>query len=82
VKLPGTGIVNSYIVVHQPIGAFAREVPYVIARILLDDTGGHAIVSSNVVDCPWAHMRVGMRVTVCFDDVTESVTLPKFRSVE
>jgi uncharacterized protein len=81
-KLPGTGIINSYIVVHQPIGAFASDVPYVMARIVLDGTDGRAIVSSNVVDCPWERVMVGMRVTVFFDDVTENVTLPKFRPLE
>jgi len=34
------------------------------------------------VDCPWERVRVGMRVTVFFDDVTENVTLPKFRTLE
>jgi uncharacterized OB-fold protein len=82
VRLPGTGIINSFIVVHQPIGPFASDVPYVMARIVLDGTDGHAIVSSIVADCPWERVRVGMRVTVFFDDVTESVTLPKFRPLE
>ena len=81
-RLPGTGIIDSYIVVHQPIGAFASDVPYVMARIMLDGTDGHAIVSSNVTDCPWERISVGMRVTVFFDDVAENVTLPKFRPLE
>jgi uncharacterized OB-fold protein len=81
-KLPGTGTINSYVVVHQPIGAFASDVPYVLARIVLDGTGDHANVSSSVADCPWERIRVGMRVTVFFDDVTDSVTLPKFRPLE
>jgi hypothetical protein len=79
VKLPGTGVVNSFVVVHQPFGAFASEIPYAMARIALDDTDGRVVVSSNVTDCPWQDIRVGMRVTVFFDDVTENVTLPKFR---
>jgi len=79
VKLPGSGVINSFIVVHQPIGAFAPDVPYVMARIVLDGTDGRAIFSSNVTDCPWDQVKVGMRVMVYFDDVTENVTLPKFR---
>jgi hypothetical protein len=80
--LPGTGIINSYTVVHQPIGAFAADVPYVMARIALDGTDGQANITSNVAGCPWERMRVGMRVTVFFDDVTDHVTLPKFRPRE
>jgi uncharacterized OB-fold protein len=34
---------------------------------------------SNVIECPWEQVRVGMRVRVVFDDVTADVTLPKFR---
>src|SRR5262249_12399664 len=60
VKLPGPGIINSFVVIHQPIGAFATEVPYVTARIVLDGTDGHATVSSNVADCSWEKIRVGM----------------------
>jgi hypothetical protein len=73
-------IIDSYVVVHQPIGTFASDVPYVMTRIVLDGTGGHANVSSNVADCPWDQVRVRMRVTVFFDDVTDNVTLPKFRT--
>jgi uncharacterized OB-fold protein len=82
VKLPGSGAISSYTVIHQPIGAFASGVPYTIARIVLDGTGGHANITSNVVDCAWEQIKVGMRVTVCFDDVTDEVTLPKFRPLE
>jgi uncharacterized protein len=82
VKLPGTGIIDSYVVVHQPIGAFASEVPYVTAKIVLDGTGGHANIVSNVTDCAWDRVRVGMPVSVYFDDVADDVTLPKFRPAE
>jgi len=33
---------------------------------------------SNVIDCPWQEVRVGMPVRVQFEDVTAEVTLPKF----
>jgi hypothetical protein len=36
---------------------------------------------SNVIDCPWQEVRVGMPVRVVFDDVTAEVTLAKFRPV-
>jgi hypothetical protein len=34
---------------------------------------------TNIVDCDPGSVRIGMAVTVTFDDVTEEVTLPKFR---
>jgi len=82
IKLPGTGIIDSYVVVHQATGAFASEVPYVLAKIALDGTSGQATISSNVTDCAWEQVKVGMRVTVFFDDVADDITLPKFRPVE
>jgi uncharacterized OB-fold protein len=82
VKVPGTGIIDSYVVVHQPIGAFAVDVPYVTAKIVLDGTDGHTTIISNITDCAWDRVRVGMRVSVFFDDVADDVTLPKFQPVE
>jgi hypothetical protein len=34
---------------------------------------------SQVVDCPPDELEIGMPVEVVFDDVTDEVTLPKFR---
>jgi hypothetical protein len=39
-------------------------------------------MSSNVTDRAWDEVSVGMRVYVIFDDVTDDVTLPKFRPLE
>jgi uncharacterized OB-fold protein len=82
VKLPGTGTITSYVVAVQPGAAFASEVPYVIAKIVLDGTDYGVTMVSNVVDCPWQQVKVGMRVTVLFDDVTADVTLPKFKPLD
>ena len=79
-KLPGTGIVSSYVVVHHVVvPAFADDAPYVLAQVTLDGTDGLVRMTSNVIDCPWEDVRVGMPVTVAFDDVTEEFALPKFR---
>ena len=34
---------------------------------------------SNVIDCDPEAVEIGMKVGVCFDDVTEDITLPKFK---
>jgi hypothetical protein len=34
---------------------------------------------SEVVDCPPEDLAIGMPVEVVYDDVTDQVTLPKFR---
>ncbi len=79
-SLEGTGTVYSYVVVHHvTIPAFAGDVPYVIAHVTLDGTDGDVRMTTNIRDCPWEEVRVGMTVTVDFDDVTPEFTLPKFR---
>jgi uncharacterized OB-fold protein len=79
VKLSGKGQVYSFIVARRATNpAFAKEVPYVVA-IIETEEGGRLI--SNVIGVKPEDMRVGMPVEVVFDDVTEEVTLPKFKPV-
>jgi uncharacterized OB-fold protein len=67
------------VVVHQAIPAFAQAVPYVVARIIIDETDEAVILTSSVIDVPWEEVKVGVRVRAVFDDVTPDVTLPRFR---
>src|SRR4051812_31209199 len=69
VRLPETGTVATYVVMHLPMGAFAAEVPYIIARIAIDGTRGRVVITSHLLDCPWEEAKVGMPVKVVFDDV-------------
>jgi uncharacterized protein len=77
--LSHTGTVQSYVVIHQAIPAFADAVPYTVARIVIDDTDGAVILTSSLIDIAWEQVTVGTRVEVVFDDVTPEVTLPRFR---
>jgi uncharacterized protein len=78
--LAGDATVVSFVVVHQATSAaFADAVPYVIARLALDGTDEQMRLTSNIVDCAWEEVAVGMRATVVFEDVTDEVTLPRFR---
>ena len=79
VKLSGKGQVYSFIVARRATNpAFAKEVPYVVA-IIETEEGGRLI--SNVIDCKPEDVKIGMPVEVVFDDVTDEVTLPKFKPV-
>jgi hypothetical protein len=80
--LSDTGTVTSFVVVHYAaVAAFQPDLPYVIAHITIDGTNERVRLVSNVIDCPWQEVRVGMPVRVVFDDVTAEVTLAKFRPV-
>jgi uncharacterized OB-fold protein len=78
-NLSQTGTIQSYVVIHQAIAAFAEAVPYAVARVMIDNTDEAVILTSSVIDVPWEEVKVGMRVRAAFDDVTPEVTLPRFR---
>lgn len=79
VKASGRGKVYSYTVVHsyQPT-EFAEDVPYVVAVIDLDEG---VRMMSNIVNCPTEAVKCDMEVEAIFEDVTDEITLPKFKPV-
>ena len=54
------------------------DIPYTIGVIQLNE--GVRMVS-NVIDCRPEDVRIGMKVEVVFEDVTEENTLPKFKPI-
>lgn len=79
-RASGTGKVYSWTVVVHPIPheVYAQDVPYVVALVELDEG---VRMPTNIVDCDPHRIEADMPVEVVFDDVTEAVTLPKFRPV-
>ncbi|MFN4099825.1 MAG: Zn-ribbon domain-containing OB-fold protein [Pararhodobacter sp.] len=73
----GKGEVFSYIVFHQVYNeAFAQDVPYNVAIIQLDE--GPRMIS-NVTGVANDAVKVGDRVEVVFDPVTDEITIPRFK---
>lgn len=80
VKAKGKGKVYSYTAVYQAgHPGFKNEVPYIFAVIKLDE-GPH--IMTNIIDCKPEDCKIDMPVEVVFADVTEDITLPKFRPVK
>ena len=78
-SLPGTGTVYTYTVVRQAfIPALGDSIPYVVAVVELDGTGGARLVS-NVVDVDAAAVAIGMPVEVAWEDMGPELALPRFR---
>ncbi len=78
-EVPGTGTLFTYSVVHQPLlPALVGVVPYVVAIVELDGTGGTRL-SSNLVDAPFDALRAGLPVEVVWEDMSPTLTLPRFR---
>jgi|SRR5581483_9769316 len=79
-RLAGRGTVTSFSVVHHSaVPSFKDDLPYVVALITLDGTDDRVTLTSNVVDCPWEEVRVGMPVEVVFRAIAAEATLPQFR---
>jgi uncharacterized protein len=77
VQVSGKATLYSFVLMHQVYHpAFAAEVPYNIAEVDLAE--GLRIIS-NIVGCTNAELTIGMPLTVTFEDVSDGVTLPKFR---
>jgi uncharacterized OB-fold protein len=75
----GRGTVFSHATVHRAfLPGLETAVPYVVAVVALDDAPGVRLVS-NVIDVDPAAVRIGLPVEVCFEDVGEGVTVPRFR---
>ena len=54
---------------------FAEKTPFVLAIVELAE--GPRMMT-NIVNCDPETVKIGMAVKVCFDDVTDDVTLPMF----
>ncbi len=77
VQLSGKGSIYSftvYRVAYHP--AFKDDIPYVLAIIQLAE---EPRMESNIIGCQPEEVRIDMPVEVSFEDVTDQVSLPKFR---
>ncbi len=74
----GRGRVYSWIVVTYPVpkDIYAGDVPYVVALVELDEG---VRLPTNIVECDPHDLMADMPVEVVFDDVDDTLTLPKFR---
>jgi uncharacterized OB-fold protein len=80
VSASGKGKVYSWIVVTHPVPreVYGDDVPYIVALI---DLAEGARMASNLLACAPQDVVADMAVEVVFDDVTEDVTLAKFKPV-
>ena len=76
----GVGTVYTFVVYHVAyLPEFEEDLPYVVASVELDE--GPRLLT-NVVGCAPERVSCGMGVEVVWEDVTEEVSLPKFRPLE
>ena len=80
VKVSGKGRVFTFCVFRQAFHpAWKDDIPYNVAYVKLDEG---PLLISNIADCSDDDIRVGMPVRVVFDDITDDITLPKFKPAD
>jgi uncharacterized OB-fold protein len=75
----GRGAIYAYtIMYHTGDKRFAPAVPYASIIVELDDAPG-AFLAGNLLDAPYTAAKVGRRVEVVFQPLSDTITLPQFR---
>lgn len=75
VATSGRGAVYSYTVVHRaPLPDF--QAPYALAVVELEEG---PLMLTNILDCPFEELRIGMRVEVALRPLDAEITLYPFR---
>jgi len=76
-RLSGQGKVYSYVIYQQAYHpSYKDDIPYAVAIIQLDEGPR---MESNITGCQMEDIKIDMPVEVYFDDVTEDISLPKFK---
>ncbi|MGE0682716.1 MAG: Zn-ribbon domain-containing OB-fold protein [Candidatus Binatia bacterium] len=75
--LSGRGKVNSWVIFHQAyFSSYKDDIPYNVAEVELEE--GPRLLT-NLVGIANEDISIGMSVEIVYDDVTDEVTLAKFR---
>lgn len=77
--LSGRGEVFSYVVFYQLYNkAFADDIPYNVALVQLEEGPR---MYSNIAGVDNDDVKVGDKVRVTFEAVTDEITIPKFKKI-
>ena len=76
-EVSGRGEIYTYTLVRRPIAA-GQELPYAIAVIALENSGGVRMIS-NVVDVDPATLAIGLPVELAWEDMSADLAIPRFR---
>ena len=78
-QVSGKATLYTYAIVHRaPHPGFVEDVPFVTALVELDE--GPIMPTNIVMDDPTPEkLVIGMPLEVVFEDVTDDISLPKFK---
>jgi uncharacterized OB-fold protein len=80
VRSSGKGVIYTFTVTFQnTMPGFSEEVPYVFAIVELTEG---VRLTTNIVDCDFEQVYIGMPVEVVFEPISPDISLPKFRPLQ
>ena len=80
VDCSGRGRLHTFVINYRPPRNFPQQQPFILGIVELDE--GARMLSNIVgIDADPQLLRCDMPVEVVFEEITEAITLPKFRPV-
>jgi len=76
-ELSGRAELYTYTVVHRPIAA-GQRVPFVVAVVALEGSGGLRMIS-NLVGVEPEAVAIGLPVELVWEDMSADLAVPRFR---
>jgi len=80
VEASGRGTLHTFVINHRPPRGFPATGPFVIGIVQLDE-GPKMMTNIVGVEPDPKQLRCDMPVEVVFEDLTDDITLPKFKPV-
>jgi uncharacterized OB-fold protein len=78
-QVSGLGTIWSWTVISSPIHSLTEnKIPYNIVEVELAEQKGLRL-TSNLIECPLDEISIGMPVKVYFEDISEEISLPRFK---
>lgn len=78
VPCSGRGRLHTFVINHRPPRKYPVPAPFIIAIVELDE-GPRLLTNIVGIEPTPDKVRCDMPVEVVFDDITEAITLPRFR---
>jgi uncharacterized OB-fold protein len=77
IQASGKATLYSFTLMHQLLHpGFAKEIPYNLAQV---DLAEGLRILTNIVGLRNEELKIGMPLEVTFEDISNEVTLPKFK---
>ena len=76
-EMSGRGELHNYVVYHKAWTPWLeKQVPYAVIQVELEEGPR---LTTNLLECDIAHIKIGMPVEATYQDITEEITLVQFR---